>query len=62
MAYVEFKDEASATKALIQTDNMLIGENNISVAISNPPKRGQKSDEVENPIVTSLGSGSVKSR
>ncbi len=48
----------------MQTDNMLVGENQISVAISNPPKRGQKEESGEklNPIVSSLGSGSVKSR
>ena len=66
LAYVEYEDPASATKALMQTDNMLVGENQISVAISNPPRRAQNSfDEGEkraNPIVSSLGSGSVKSR
>jgi hypothetical protein len=47
----------------MQTDNMLVGENQISVAISNPPKRGQEEGEKRfNPIVSSLGSGSVKSR
>ncbi len=34
LAYAEFEDETSASKALIQTDGMLIGENQISVAIS----------------------------
>ena len=33
IAYVEFEDEASASKALIQTDGMLIGDFQISVAI-----------------------------
>ena len=41
LAYVDFEDEQSASKALIQTDGMLIGENQITVAISNPPKRKQ---------------------
>ncbi len=35
LAYAEFEDEASASKALIQTDGMLVGDNQISVAISN---------------------------
>jgi hypothetical protein len=66
LAYVEYEDEPSAAKALMQTDNMLVGENQISVSISNPPKRGQirQDDEVERPtnqIVSSLGSGQVKS-
>lgn len=67
LAYVEFEDEQSASKALIQTDGMLIGENQISVAISNPPKRKQpfETREVEqenSEIKRSLGSGSVESR
>lgn len=67
MAYVDFEDEPSASKALIQTDGMLIGENQISVAISNPPKRKQQQDEMAPSdksieIKRSLGSGSVGSR
>ena len=34
LAYAEFEDEQSASKALLQTDGMLIGENQIAVAIS----------------------------
>ena len=34
LAYAEFEDEQSASKALIQTDGMLIGEYQIAVAIS----------------------------
>ena len=68
LAYVEYENAADASKALLQTDNMLVGENQISVALSNPPKReqevGRGDSEVKrsNPIVSSLGSGSVKSR
>lgn len=64
LAYVEFEDEQSASKALIQTDGMLIGENQISVAISNPPKRKQphESAQAETEIKKSLGSGSIESR
>ncbi|CAF0720727.1 unnamed protein product [Brachionus calyciflorus] len=69
LAYVELEDEQSASKALIQTDGMLIGENQISVAISNPPKRKQPFESRESEqeikkdeIKKSLGSGSVESR
>ena len=67
LAYVEFEDEPSASKALLQTDGMLIGEHQIAVAISNPPKRKQSfeapppkapSEEVKK----SLGAGSVTNR
>lgn len=65
LAYVEFEDEQSASKALIQTDGMLIGENQIAVAISNPPKRKQgqfDEKEVKKELSSSLGVGSVTSR
>lgn len=66
MAYVEYEEEAAASKALIQTDGMLIGENQISVSISNPPKRKQGDEptpeEKKEKIAQSLGSGSVTSR
>ena len=39
MAYVEFNSESSASKALVQTDNMKMGEYVLSVEISNPPAR-----------------------
>jgi RNA recognition motif-containing protein len=61
LAYVEFDDEASASKAILQTDNMLIGEFQISVAISNPPKKNLTSDDSDR-LTTSLGSGTVKQR
>jgi RNA recognition motif-containing protein len=63
LAYVEYKDEGCAAKAILQTDNMLIGEHQISVAISNPPKKNARDSTDEsntNPITSSLGSGNVK--
>ena len=43
---------------------MLIGEHKISVAISNPPKRGDKDDQPSKsiPVGSTLGSGSLTSR
>ena len=61
LAYVEFQDEQSAAKALLQTDGMLIGEHQISVAISNPPKR-DKSEDNKQILTSSLGAGSLSSR
>ena len=71
LAYVDFEDEPSASKALIQTDGMLIGEHQISVAISNPPKRKKPEEDKEtskststqpiNPLSSSLGAGSATS-
>jgi RNA recognition motif-containing protein len=65
LAYVEFEDDQSAKSALLQTDGMLVGENQISVAISNPPKRNNpafESNKAEGPNekARSLGSGSYK--
>ena len=47
IAYVEYTSEASASKAIVQTDGMKIQDRLISVAISNPPARKdvQKSSE-----------------
>lgn len=63
LAYAEFEDEQSASNALLKTDQMLIGENQISVAISNPPKR-KKPEDLEmsgpNEKARSLGSGAYK--
>lgn len=67
LAYVDFEDEQSAKNALLKTDGMLIGEHQISVAISNPPKRKigdrseQDTEEKKQQISSSLGSGSFKS-
>lgn len=37
---------------------MIVGDNQISVAISNPPRRNAPKDE--NPVESSLGPGNVK--
>ncbi|KAI3372860.1 hypothetical protein L3Q82_023307 [Scortum barcoo] len=39
LAYVEFADEAQASQAVLKMDGMDVQGNNISVAISNPPRR-----------------------
>eukprot|EP00057_Strongylocentrotus_purpuratus_P008887 XP_011663361.1 PREDICTED: squamous cell carcinoma antigen recognized by T-cells 3-like [Strongylocentrotus purpuratus] len=39
LAYVDFENEASATRAVMGLDNTQIGEHTITVAISNPPTR-----------------------
>ncbi|XP_071479230.1 squamous cell carcinoma antigen recognized by T-cells 3-like [Diadema antillarum] len=39
LAYVEYEDEACASKAVMAEDNTRIGEHTMSVAISNPPVR-----------------------
>ena len=65
LAYVDFEDEQSASKALLQTDGMLIGEQQIAVAISNPPKRDRmdtQRDETKTSQISGLGSGSLSSR
>ncbi len=64
---MEFEDEQSASKALLQTDAMLIGDHQISVAISNPPKRKQPFEEPtsrgpSDEVKRSLGAGSVTNR
>lgn len=62
LAYAEFEDQQSASNALLKTDQMLIGDNQISVAISNPPKRKKPDEESSGPNekARSLGSGSYK--
>ena len=69
---MDFEDEQSASKALEQMDGMLIGENQISVEISNPPKRKEpgsfgaapsaETAKKSEAVTSSLGSGSVSSR
>lgn len=39
LAYVEFAEEAQASHAVLKMDGMEIDGKNISVAISNPPRR-----------------------
>ena len=52
-AYVEFKDEEMAKEAVKQADGLLVGDRNISVAISNPsakhnPREDRESDHSSN--------------
>ncbi|XP_034948650.1 squamous cell carcinoma antigen recognized by T-cells 3 [Chelonus insularis] len=56
LAYVEFEDEANASKALLATDGMTIGDKVISVAISKPPERKKLPEETQ---IKSLGGTSV---
>ncbi|XP_074494100.1 squamous cell carcinoma antigen recognized by T-cells 3 [Sebastes fasciatus] len=39
LAYVEFADEAQASQAVLKLDGMVVEDNTIAVAISNPPRR-----------------------
>lgn len=39
LAYVEFAEETHASQAVLKMDGMVIDDNKISVAISNPPRR-----------------------
>lgn len=62
LAYVEYHDEATATKALLSTNGVKIQDKVISVAISQPPdrKKDQLTEEVTGQV-RSLG-GTVTSR
>ena len=64
MAYVDFEDEKSAKNALMQTDGMLVGEHQIAVAISNPPKKKGDLDapSTSQQAQSSLGGGAVSNR
>ncbi|KAK0162802.1 hypothetical protein PV327_006548 [Microctonus hyperodae] len=57
LAYVEFEDKLSASKALLATDGITLMGNVISVAISKPPERKKNSDESTH--VKSLGGTNV---
>jgi len=54
LAFVDFKEEVGAAKALIKTDGMKIKKNEIQVAISNPPARKDQAKD-EPADVRSLG-------
>lgn len=56
LAYVEFQDKDSASKALLATDGMTVEDKIISVAISQPPERKKGT---EDPLIKSLGGTSV---
>lgn len=53
IAYIDYKGDSGAAKAIVQTDGMKIGDNEISVAISNPPGRKEVQKDPER--VSSLG-------
>ncbi|XP_011871430.1 PREDICTED: squamous cell carcinoma antigen recognized by T-cells 3-like [Vollenhovia emeryi] len=60
LAYVEYHDEATAAKALLNTDGMKIQDKVISVAISQPPDRKKVHQTEENGgQVKSLGGTST---
>ena len=48
--------QADAAQAILKTDQLKVGENTISVAISNPPERKTPLSQRE-AIVPSLGGG-----
>lgn len=52
IAYVEYEKESEAADAVLKLDNYVLKNQNISVAISNPPPRNQP---IKKPL--SLGSG-----
>ncbi|XP_026677087.1 squamous cell carcinoma antigen recognized by T-cells 3-like [Diaphorina citri] len=64
LAYVEYKDEASASRALLKTDNMLVGDKNISVALSKPPERKVDASGLSSDFsrTISLGGGVILSK
>lgn len=55
LAFVDFEDEVSAAQAILKTDGTLVGDKEISVAISNPPERKQETSLLKS--VQSLGGG-----
>ncbi|KAK6189074.1 hypothetical protein SNE40_005118 [Patella caerulea] len=60
LAYVEYESEADASLAVMKTDGLQIGENTISVAISNPPERRTPITK-RNEFIPSLGGGKKES-
>lgn len=62
LAYVEYYDEATAAKALLNTDGITIHDRVISVAISQPPNRKKtQTAEDKDEQIKSLG-GTTTSR
>lgn len=59
LAYVEYHDEVTAAKALLNTDGMKIQDKVISVAISQPPDRKKTQTEENAGQVKSLGGTST---
>ncbi|KAK2145986.1 hypothetical protein LSH36_641g00030 [Paralvinella palmiformis] len=56
LAYIEYENETDAAQAILKTDQLQVGENTISVAISHPPERKTPLSQRES-IVPSLGGG-----
>lgn len=46
-AYVEYEEEGGASAAVLKLDQTIVGERQISVALSNPPKKQRKENEAE---------------
>ncbi|KAH0554628.1 hypothetical protein KQX54_011972 [Cotesia glomerata] len=63
LAYVDYQDEGSASKALLATDGMKIEDKEISVAYSQPPERKKPESSSDIPSllgqIKSLGGSSV---
>ncbi|KAL4224155.1 Squamous cell carcinoma antigen recognized by T-cells 3 [Mactra antiquata] len=57
LAYVEFVDAQCAAQAVMKTDRLMIGDHEISVAISNPPARKPQTSRDETLFVPTLGGG-----
>ncbi|XP_023326445.1 squamous cell carcinoma antigen recognized by T-cells 3 isoform X2 [Eurytemora carolleeae] len=61
LAFVEYKDEVNAAKALVKTDGMKVKDKEIQVALSNPPKRKEEGEPVQSQAnVRSLGGTTQK--
>ncbi|XP_001946245.2 squamous cell carcinoma antigen recognized by T-cells 3 isoform X2 [Acyrthosiphon pisum] len=56
LAYVDFEDEVSAAQALLKTDNTIIKDRTISVALSRPPERRDPSEIKSYPPVAKFKS------
>ncbi|CAI9716579.1 squamous cell carcinoma antigen recognized by T-cells 3-like isoform X1 [Octopus vulgaris] len=65
LAYVEYEDPSDATKAILKTDGLTIGEHTISVSISNPPSRkspmNRRSSSSTSTFTPTLGGGKKES-
>lgn len=46
LAYVEFEDEAQASHAVLKMDGTALQDHTLTVAISNPPRRNDKPDDL----------------
>ncbi|KAJ3603768.1 hypothetical protein NHX12_028509 [Muraenolepis orangiensis] len=53
LAYVEFADETQASRAVLKLDGTVVGDNQIAVSISNPPRKNPK-DQAGGPTSSAL--------